>query len=176
MYFTSGPRIFQGSSSMLAGSVIGVPGPVATTRPPCTCRLSMAVGGRYRPTLVRSSPSSGAMSTRSPTTIRRLGASSGMGSSIHRRGSAGLVHGGNGDVDHVPRLTGPRASLLMRACRRGSRGPHFPSMRKGHRHAKPDWRGSDGAVELDSADGMGLGLGRPLLDHRLAGARIPNGA
>src|SRR5947207_14148120 len=67
---------------MLAGSVIGVPGPVATTRPPCTGRVSTAVGGRYRPTLVRSSPSSGAMSTRSPTTIRRLGASSGMGSSI----------------------------------------------------------------------------------------------
>src|SRR5213596_2399757 len=49
-------------------------------------------------------------------------------------------------------------------------------MRKGQRHAKPDWRGSDGAVELDSADGMGLDLGRPVLDRRLAGARVPNGA
>src|SRR5438876_1183735 len=108
---------------MLAGSVIGVPGPVATTRPPCTCRLSTAVGGRYRPTLVRSSPSSGAMSTRSPTTIRRLGDSSGMGSIIHPRAPAGLAHGGNGDVDHVHRLTGLGAALLMRPCRRGSRGP-----------------------------------------------------
>src|SRR6266545_1295704 len=41
-----------------------------------------------------------------------------------------------GDVDHVPRLTGPRASLLMRACRRGSRGPHSPSMRKGKQTCK----------------------------------------
>src|SRR5437762_5815432 len=83
---------------MLAGSVIGVPGPVATTRPPWTCRLSTAVGGRYRPTLVRSSPSSGAMSTRSPTTIRRLGASSGMGISIQQRefGEVGEVRGGLG--------------------------------------------------------------------------------
>src|SRR5213592_2602460 len=111
---------------MLAGSVIGVPGPVATTRPPWTWRLSTAVGGRYRPTLVRSSPSSGAMSTRSPTTIRRLGDSSGMGSSIHPRAPAGLARGGNGDVDHVPRLTGPGAALLMRPCRSGSRGPHSP--------------------------------------------------
>src|SRR5258708_7327002 len=161
---------------MLAGSVMGVPGPVATTRPPCTCRLSMAVGGRYRPTLVRSSPSSGARSTRSPTTIRRLGASSGMGSSIHRRGAASLAHGGKGDVDHVPRLTGPRAALLMRACRSGSRGPHSSSIRKGQRHAKPDRLGPDGAVELDPPDGMGLDLGRPVLDRRLAGARVPNGA
>src|SRR6266571_859886 len=160
---------------MLAGSVIGVPGPVATTRPPWTWRLSTAVGGRYRPTLVRSSPSSGAMSTRSPTTIRRLGDSSGMGSSIHPRAPAGLAHGGNGDVDHVHRLTGLGAALLMRPCRRGSRGPHSPSMRKGHRHANPDWRGPDGAVELDSPDGMGLDLERPDLDRRLAGARVPNG-
>src|SRR5437899_433732 len=160
---------------MLAGSVIGVPGPVATTRPPWTWRLSTAVGGRYRPTLVRSSPSSGAMSTRSPTTIRRLGDSSGMGSSIHPRAPAGLAHGGNGDVDHVHRLTGLGASLLMRACRRSSGGPHSPSMRKGHRHANPDWRGPDGAVELDSPDGMGLDLERPDLDRRLAGARVPNG-
>src|SRR5213596_3033500 len=160
---------------MLAGSVIGVPGPVATTRPPWTWRLSTAVGGRYRPTLVRSSPSSGAMSTRSPTTIRRLGDSSGMGSIIHPRAPAGLAHGGNGDVDHVHRLTGLGAALLMRPCRRGSRGPHFPSMRKGHRHANPDWRGPDGAVELDSPDGMGLDLERPDLDRRLAGARVPNG-
>src|SRR5436853_434089 len=85
--------MFQGSSSMLAGSVMGVPGPVATTRPPWTWRLSTAVGGRYRPTLVRSSPSSGAMSTRSPTTIRRLGDSSAMDSSIHPRAPAGLAHG-----------------------------------------------------------------------------------
>ena len=34
--------------------------------------LSMAVGGRYNPTFVRSSPSCTWMSTRSPTTIRRL--------------------------------------------------------------------------------------------------------
>src|SRR5881392_3866134 len=111
---------------MLAGSVIGVPGPVATTRPPCTCRLSTAVGGRYSPTLVRSSPSSGAMSTRSPTTIRRLGDSSGMGSSIARPALWGAEGdpppavapwGGNGDVDHVHRLTGLGAVLLMRACR-----------------------------------------------------------
>src|SRR5207249_11349219 len=132
---------------MLAGSVIGVPGPVATTRPPCTCRLSTAVGGRYRPTLVRSSPSSGAMSTRSPTTIRRLGDSSGMGSSIHGHGSweggrwglpkrlrpfvaqggpTDLPYGGQRDVDHVPPSTGPGAALLMRPCRRRSRGPHSP--------------------------------------------------
>src|SRR5207249_4073790 len=125
---------------MLAGSVIGVPGPVATTRPPWTCRLSTAVGGRYRPTLVRSSPSSGAMSTRSPTTIRRFGASSGMGISIQQRefgevGEVREVWGGCSalgvtspalpnlpnlrkppcDVDHVHRLTGLGASLLMRA-------------------------------------------------------------
>src|SRR5207245_9235944 len=100
---------------MLAGSVMGVPGPVATTRPPWTWRLSTAVGGRYRPTLVRSSPSSGAMSTRSPTTIKRLGDSSGMGSSIHPRGHAGLDQGRNGDVVHVPRLTAPRAYLVIPA-------------------------------------------------------------
>src|SRR3989475_7779776 len=167
-YLTAGPRIFQGSSSMLAGSVIGVPGPVATTRPPWTWRLSTAVGGRYRPTLVRSSPSSGAMSTRSPTTIRRLGDSSGMGSSIHPRAPAGLAHGGNGDVDHVHRLTGLGAALLMRPRRRGSRGPPSPSMRKGHRHANPDLRRPDGAGELDSPDGMGLGLERPCLGRGLA--------
>src|SRR5437867_13011736 len=48
-------------------------------------------------------------------------------------------------------------------------------MRKGQRHAKPDWRGSDGAVELDSADGMGLELGRTVVDRRLAGAGVPGG-
>src|SRR2546427_325377 len=173
-YLTAGPRIFQGSSSMLAGSVIGVPGPVATTRPPWTWRLSTAVGGRYRPTLVRSSPSSGAMSTRSPTTIRRLGDSSGMGSSIHPRAPAGLAHGGNGDVDHVPRLTGPGAALLMRPCRSGSRGPHSSPFGRDNRHAKPD--GSDGTMELDPPDRVGLDLGRPLLDRRLAGLRVPPGA
>src|SRR4029077_7964734 len=130
-------------------------------------RRSTAVGGRSRPTLVRTSPSSGAMSTRSPTTIRRLGDSSGMGSSIHRPGPAGLAHGGNGDVEHVPRLTGPRASLLMRACRSGSRGPHSPSTRKGHKHANPDWRGSDGAVDLDSPDGLGLVFGGGFVVHCL---------
>src|SRR5437667_10162667 len=105
---------------MLAGSVIGVPGPVATTRPPWTWRLSTAAGGRYRPTLVRSSPSSGAMSTRSPTTLRRLGNSSGMGSIIHARATDGLAHGGYGDVDHVHRFTAPGAAPLGRPCRRSA--------------------------------------------------------
>src|SRR5437899_5445246 len=126
-YLTSGPWIFQGSSSMLAGSVIGVPGPVAIMRPPCTWRPSSAVAGRYRPTLVRSSPSSGAMRTRSPTTIRRLGASSGMGDSIQPslsggRGGWGLTERlhpgrlgrqGDGDADHVGCLTGANPALLM---------------------------------------------------------------
>src|SRR5712691_631956 len=76
------------------------------------------------------------MSTRSPTTIKRLGDSSGMGSSIHPRGPAGLDQGRNGDVDHVPRLTAPRASLLMRACRRGSRGPPFPVHAEGTKTCK----------------------------------------
>src|SRR5207237_619194 len=67
---------------MLAGSVMGVPGPVARMRPPCTWRDSTAVGGRYRPTLVRSSPSSGAMRPRSPPTIKRFGALSAMGLGI----------------------------------------------------------------------------------------------
>src|SRR6266699_6306362 len=134
---------------MLAGSVIGVPGPVATTRPPWTWRLSTAVGGRYRPTLVRSSPSSGAMSTRSPTTIRRLGDSSGMGSSIHPRASAGLAHGGNGDVDHVHRLTGLGAALLMRPCRRVSADAVPPFYR--HEGTQTYAKRPDGAVELDSA-------------------------
>src|SRR5258705_13039637 len=61
---------------MLVGSAIGVPGPVATMRPPWTCRLSTAVGGKYNPTLVRSSPASGVTSTRSPTTISFLAFSS----------------------------------------------------------------------------------------------------
>src|SRR5258708_32212073 len=61
---------------MLVGSAIGVPGPVATMRPPCTWRLSTAVGGRYNPTLVRSSPASGVTRTRSPTTISFLALSS----------------------------------------------------------------------------------------------------
>src|SRR5436189_6415396 len=148
---------------MLAGSVIGVPGPVATTRPPWTCRLSTAVGGRYRPTLVRSSPSSGAMSTRSPTTIRRLGDSSGMGSSIHPRAPAGLAHGGNGDVDHVHRLTGLGAALLMRPCRRRSADAVPPFYR--HEGTQTYAKRPDGAVELDSADRVGLDLGRPVVDH-----------
>src|SRR5690349_9119317 len=64
------------------GSTIGVPGPVATMRPPCTWRLSTAVGGRYNPTVVRSSPASGVISTRSPTTISRL---SSMGGNLAAR-------------------------------------------------------------------------------------------
>src|SRR5690606_9919471 len=51
---------------------MGVPGPVATTVPACTACESTADAGRYNPTLLRSSPSSGAMSTRSPTTMRCL--------------------------------------------------------------------------------------------------------
>src|SRR5881396_1295954 len=115
------------------------------------------------------------MSTRSPTTIRRLGDSSGMGSSIHGHGSweggrwglpkrlrpfvaqggpTDLPYGGKGDVDHVPRLTGPGAALLMRPCRSGSRGPHSSPFGRDNRHAKP------GAVELDPADRVGLDLGK----------------
>src|SRR5207248_10981883 len=109
---------------MLAGSVMGVPGPVAMMRPPCTWRVSTAVGGRYSPTLVRSSPSSGAISTRSPTTINRFGALSGMGLSIPLpRLDRGIPAGGalgftcrKRDVDHAHRLTGQGAALLMRAC------------------------------------------------------------
>src|SRR5439155_703548 len=116
-YFTSGPWIFHGSSSMLAGSVMGVPGPVATMRPPWTCRLSSAVGGRYSPTLVRSSPSSGEINTRSPTTIRRLGVSSSrMGNSIRPRGKAVSPVC---DADHRRRLTRRRRSLSMCPGRSG---------------------------------------------------------
>src|SRR5436309_1126568 len=118
-YFTSGPWIFHGSSSMLAGSVMGVPGPVATMRPPWTCRLSSAVGGRYSPTLVRSSPSSGEINTRSPTTIRRLGVSSSrMGNSIRPRGKAVSPVC---DADHRRRLTRRRRSLSMCPGRSGVR-------------------------------------------------------
>src|SRR3954447_8371085 len=59
---------FQGSSSRLVRSATASPGPVATMSPVCTCWESIAVGGRERPTRVRSSPSSGVMRTRSPTT------------------------------------------------------------------------------------------------------------
>src|SRR5215831_7635124 len=41
--------------------------------PSWTCCVSTAVAGRYSPTLVRSSPSSGAISTRSPATSSFLG-------------------------------------------------------------------------------------------------------
>src|SRR5690348_5878576 len=171
---------------MLAGSVIGVPGPVARTRPPWTCRVSIAVGGRYRPTLVRSSPSSGAISTRSPTTMRRLGDSSGMGSSIQRYPPAGgrIVEVGRFgeawglkppcDVDHVHRLTGPGAALLMRPCRRVSADAVLPLYR--HEGTLTYAKRPDGAVELDSADRVGLDLGRPVVDHRLADVRVPHGA
>src|SRR5919106_4530993 len=97
---------------MLAGSLIGVPGPRATIRPPCTCRPSTAVGGRYRPTVVRSSPSSGATNTRSPTPIRRLGVSSGiLGISSGIRESVSTIPSrAQGtrrprDLDHPCRLT-----------------------------------------------------------------------
>src|SRR3989441_4104286 len=40
-------------------------------------------------------------------------------------------------------------------------------------HAKPARRRSDRTGELDSPDRVGLGLGRPLLDSRLAGVRVP---
>src|SRR5437867_3892878 len=40
--------------------------------PPCTAWLSTAVGGKYSPTFVRSSPSSTFTRTRSPTTISSL--------------------------------------------------------------------------------------------------------
>src|SRR5690348_5182087 len=135
---------------MLAGSVIGVPGPVARTRPPWTCRVSIAVGGRYRPTLVRSSPSSGAMSTRSPTTMRRLGDSSGIRTSILHP----LPRRRFGDVDHVHRLTGPGAALLMRPCRRVSADAVPPFMR--NEGTQTYAKRPDGAVELDSADRVGL--------------------
>src|SRR2546430_161042 len=118
-YLTSGPWIFHGSSSMLAGSVMGVPGPVATMRPPCTWRLSTAVGGRYSPTLVRSSPSSGEIRTRSPTTIRRLGVSSSrMGNSIRLTGNAVSPEC---DAGHRSRLTGRSRSLSMCPGRSGVR-------------------------------------------------------
>src|SRR6476469_2721543 len=80
----------HGSSSSALRSATGVPGPVATMRPVWTCCESMAVAGRYRPTRVRSSPSSGVISTRSPTTISCfLGNST---SSVSIAG-LGLVHG-----------------------------------------------------------------------------------
>src|ERR1041384_3263249 len=63
----------HGSSSNTAGSGIGSPGPVAMIVPSWTCWVSTAVAGRYSPTLVRSSPSSGAISTRSPATSSFLG-------------------------------------------------------------------------------------------------------
>src|SRR5437660_10330413 len=181
-YFTSGPWIFHGSSSMLAGSVMGVPGPVATMRPPWTCRLSSAVGGRYSPTLVRSSPSSGEINTRSPTTIRRLGVSSSrMGNSIRPTGKAVSPVC---DADHRRRLTGRRRSLSMcpgrsgvRVRRRFPRPPiPVPTPVREHRHASTARHCADRAVELDSPDGVGLDLGGPVLDPRLAGAGVPHGA
>src|ERR1043166_7804537 len=62
----------QGSSLFTSRLGIGSPGPVATIVPPCTAWLSIAVGGRYKPTLVRSSPSSIRTRTRSPTTSSSL--------------------------------------------------------------------------------------------------------
>src|SRR5689334_3988190 len=83
---------------MLVGSAIGVPGPVATMRPPCTWRLSIAVGGRYRPTLVRSSPASGVTSTRSPTTISFLALSS-IAVAVERGGQVAGDVGGRAAFD-----------------------------------------------------------------------------
>src|SRR2546428_12237381 len=62
----------------------------------------------------------------------------------------------------------------MRACRSVSCGS-IPRSTKGRDrdHAKPARRRSDRTVELDSPDRVGLGLGRPLLDSRLAGVRVP---
>src|SRR6266566_4553818 len=173
-YLTSALWILHGSSSMLAGSVIGVPGPVAMMRPPCTWRLSSAVGGRYSPTLVRSSPSSGEISTRSPTTIRRLGVSSSrMGNSIRLRGKAVSP---DCDADHRSRLTGRRRSLSMCPGRSGVRLRHrfprpprpVPTPVREHRHATAARHCADRAVELDSPDGVGLDLGGPVVDRRLA--------
>jgi hypothetical protein len=62
------PRLF----TQLRGAEIGVPGPVATMVPDCTACASTADAGRYSPTRLRSSPSSGAIRRRSPTTINRL--------------------------------------------------------------------------------------------------------
>src|SRR6478735_5697180 len=62
-------RVFHGSSSGATISATASPGPVATMRPLCTCCVSRADAGKYNPTRVRSSPSSGVISTRSPTRI-----------------------------------------------------------------------------------------------------------
>src|SRR3989304_965531 len=68
--FVCGPEVMRhGSSRWSSTAGRGCPGPVATMVPPCTCCPSTAVAGRYSPTLVRSSPSSMRMRTRSPTTI-----------------------------------------------------------------------------------------------------------
>src|SRR2546425_6387328 len=62
----------------------------------------------------------------------------------------------------------------MRACRSVSCGS-IPRSTKGRDrdHAKPARRCSDRTVELDSPNRVGLGLGWPLLDSRLAGVRVP---
>ena len=54
---------------MSSGLTMGTPGPTETTQPPAAWREAMAVCGRYSPAFVRSSPSSGRTSRRSPTTI-----------------------------------------------------------------------------------------------------------
>src|SRR2546427_474427 len=129
---------------MLAGSVIGVPGPVAMMRPPCTWRPSSAVAGRFNPTLVRSSPSSGAMSTRSPTTMRRLGASSGMGNSIQpslcgRRGGPALLEGRHPAASDVAEW-GRRSRWVLDRAKRRTINSRLPQTQRGRRSASSPGR------------------------------------
>src|SRR2546430_8977056 len=62
----------------------------------------------------------------------------------------------------------------MRPCRRVSADAVPPFYR--HEGTQTYAKRPDGAVELDSADRVGLDLGRPVVDHRLAGVRVPHGA
>src|SRR2546430_15894134 len=62
----------------------------------------------------------------------------------------------------------------MRPCRRVSADAVPPFYR--HEGTQTYAKRPDGAVELDSADRVGLDLGRPVVDHRLAGGRVPHGA
>src|SRR2546425_25269 len=63
------------------------------------------------------------MSTRSPTTIKRLGVSSGMGISISLLAprASPPARCPKGDTDHLPRLTAPGAVLLMRPAAESAR-------------------------------------------------------
>src|SRR6476469_9955297 len=153
---------FQGSSSRALTSAIGVPGPVATMSPVWTCWASIAVAGRYRPTRVRSSPSSAVMSTRSPTTRSCfLGNSTSPVSIAVVPAGLGLVHGDEIEDAELPGRGGKAQADLVADPAVGERA----AQRRGER----DMAGID-IHHLRQHDHVRVGIVGIEVQHRDPGA------